>query len=115
MLTNYFFSFFSATVENGDFGALSALLTFARGSGDGAVMCSFVPILSDNVAELEENFFVVLMLLTPGNSFSLRNNITRVTFTNTDGKKVVHGLYYNVYAFLLCSCVIFCPCQGHCS
>lgn len=64
---------------------LSMPLTFPAGSGDGAMMCSSVNNLSDNVTELEEHFFVILNLMTMGDSISLGNNVTHVTFTNVDG------------------------------
>jgi hypothetical protein len=70
----------------GDFASFFQSLTFSPGSGNGAQLCSSLIVLPDNVTELEESFFIVLNLLTAGNSFHLGNNITHVTHTDDDGK-----------------------------
>lgn len=69
-----------------DFASFFQLLVFSPGSDDGTLLCSSLIVLPDNVTELEENFFIVLNLLTEGDSLSLGNNITHVTHTDDDGK-----------------------------
>ena len=81
----YFPLSLTATASAGDFGVLSASPTFAPGSGDSAQVCSSISILSDNVTELEENFFVILTLVTNKKSLSLGNNITTVIHRDDDG------------------------------
>lgn len=60
-------------------------MTFAPGSGDGALMCSSISVLSDNVTEFEEDFTVSLALVTAGDSLSIGNNATTVTHIDDDG------------------------------
>lgn len=74
-----------ASAGDGDFRSLSKSLTFAPGSGDGALMCSSISILSDNITEFEEDFIVKLALVTAGENLSLGNNITAVTHIDDDG------------------------------
>ena len=76
---------FIATAGDGDFSSISQVLTFVPGSHDSAVICSSVGIHSDNVTELEENFMIVMELVTVGASLNLGNNVTHVTHTDDDG------------------------------
>ena len=69
-----------------DFSSFTQSLTFSPGSGHGALLCSSLIVLPDNVTELEENFFIVLDLVTAEDSLSLGNSITHVTHTDDDCK-----------------------------
>ena len=75
----------TATVADGDFEMLSMNLTFASGSGDGALMCSSIVVLSDIKAEGDESFSIKLNLLTAGSSIGLGNHETAVILTDDDG------------------------------
>ena len=72
-----------------DFSLLSVSLTFAPGSGDNALMCSSVNVLSDSITEPEEDFTIALALMTTGDSLHLGNNVTTVTHVDDDGKRIV--------------------------
>lgn len=84
-------TFLAATVDNGDFGLLSLPLTFAPGSGDGALMCVPISILPDTKAEGEEEFTISLDLLTAGTSLSLGNNAA-IVIIDDDGTTIWYGL-----------------------
>jgi hypothetical protein len=77
----------AATAGNQDYEHLTRSLTFVPGSGDGALMCSSVTILEDNVIEGEEDFSVTLALVTTASSLSLGNSVTNITLADDDGKK----------------------------
>ena len=77
-----------ASAGDGDFHSLSMSLLFAPGSGDGALMCSSISILADNVTEFEEDFIVELALVTAGESLSLGNNATAITHIDDDGNQL---------------------------
>ena len=64
------------------------MLKFSPGSGSGALMCSSVSILSDDVIELEEAFVVSLALETATESLELGNNASAVTIVDDDGTYV---------------------------
>ena len=57
------------------------------GSGDGALMCSSVTVLEDDMIEGEEDFSITLTLVTTRTSLSLGNSATNVTLVDNDGKK----------------------------
>lgn len=62
-------------------------LTFGPGSTNGAELCAPVTADSDNLVESDEDFRVVLTMVTPtGTSFHLGNTGTVVTLTDSDGK-----------------------------
>lgn len=91
----------AATFDNGDFDYLSIPLTFAPGSGDGALMCFPVEVVSDNKAEGEEEFSITITMVTAGASLSLGNNVTTVILTDDDG---------TLHFIKLCSpCIIMPP------
>lgn len=80
--------FAAATVGNGDMIELTRNLTFAPGSGDGALMCSSVTVLEDDVVEGEEDFRTTLSLVTTRTSLTLGNSATNVTLADDDGKGI---------------------------
>ena len=71
---------------DGDFIEFARNLTFAAGSGDGALMCLSVIVLEDDVIEGEEDFSITLSLVTSRTSLSLGNSVMNVTLTDNDGK-----------------------------
>lgn len=60
-------------------------LTFPSGTADGAEMCAPVIVNSDNLVEHEENFSVVLALVTSGTSLSLGRNMSAITLLDSEG------------------------------
>ena len=68
----------SAIIKDGDLESLSASLTFAAGSSDGAEMCAHVTALSEQKVENEENITVTLDLVTSGDSLTVGNNVTNI-------------------------------------
>lgn len=82
---NYNDRYTVATISGGDFTSVSMLLTFGPDSADGAEMCASVTANSDNLVELEEDFTVILSLVTLGASLSVGNAATIVAVADSDG------------------------------
>ena len=81
----FFFSlFFVATDE--DFILSSDMpLTFASGSRNGTEVCVSLAANADDEVECEEDFTVLLALLTPGNNLNLVNTVTAITIIDING------------------------------
>ena len=75
----------TATSASGDYDILSVQLIFPSGSEDGAEMCTSVSANSDNLVEFEEDFTILLSLVTFGASLNLGNSSSAVTLTDNDG------------------------------
>jgi hypothetical protein len=56
-------------------------------------MCVFLSASADNLVEGDENFSLILNLMTSGTSLSLGNNVTVIAVTDTDGML----LWFSVY------------------
>lgn len=65
-------------------------LTFPIGSAYGAKVCVPLTAVADNLVECDEDFMVVLDLLSSGTSISLGNNSTAVKLVDSDG---MYALY----------------------
>ena len=75
----------TATSSEGDYASLSALLTFPNGSADGAEVCAPVTVYSDKLVEHEDKFMMALDLVTSGANFSIGNNVSSISLTDSDG------------------------------
>ena len=75
----------AATSASGDYDILSIQLIFPSGSEDNAEMCASVSVNSDNLVEFEEDFTIMLSLVTFGASLNLGNNASAVILTDSDG------------------------------
>ena len=80
---------YAAKAGDEDFKRLSLSITFIPGSGDSALMCPSVSILSDEAVEGVEDFTLRLALVTSGTSLSLGNSATAVSITDIDGKPIL--------------------------
>jgi hypothetical protein len=74
----------TATSGSGDYDSIFMSLTYTSGSADGAEMCASINVHSDDLVEFEEEFGVMLTLVTSGPS--LGNNKSAVTIIDNDGK-----------------------------
>ena len=74
-----------ATIISGDYDLLSVVITFPKGSVDGAEVCASISVNSDNLVEYKEDFRVILALVTSGSSLSLGNNASTVSLIDSDG------------------------------
>ena len=74
-----------AASGSGDYGLLSTWITFPNGSTDGAENCTSVTVYPDKLVELEENFTVVIDLITTGANLNVGNNISSITLLDDDG------------------------------
>jgi hypothetical protein len=75
-----------ATAGGGDYGPLSALITFSNGSTDGEEVCTSVIVNSDSEVEPEEHFNVMLAIVVSGTSFGLGNKTSVINLVDSDGK-----------------------------
>jgi hypothetical protein len=62
-------------------------LSFLPGAADGTEVCTPIAIVSDNLVECEENFGLILTLVTSGASISLGSSVSTVTLLDSDGKQ----------------------------
>lgn len=60
-------------------------LTFTSGSGNGTEVCASVIANVDEEVECEEDFMVLLSLMTPGNNLNLANTATAITIIDSNG------------------------------
>lgn len=75
---------FAAT--SGDFSTLSSVpLTFSPQSVNGEQICVNLTAVVDNLVECEENFTVILDLMTSNEILRLGNAVVTVTITDVDG------------------------------
>lgn len=72
-------------MSGGDYDSVSKLITFVNGSTDGAEMCISIAVNSDSMVEFEEDFAVILYLVTSGASLSTGNSTSVVTIIDSDG------------------------------
>lgn len=68
-------------------------ITFPNGSADGAEICTPLTAYADNLVECEEDFGVILTLLTSAPSLSLGNNLITVTLIDGDGRLHSSAVY----------------------
>ncbi len=78
----------TASADDGDFTAISMLLSFISGSTDGDRVCVNITVFSDLLVECEEDFTVMLTLNTIEDNLLLENNSTFVTLMDNDGTYV---------------------------
>ena len=60
-------------------------LTFVTGSGNGAQICASWTARTDDLVEGDEEFTLVLALVTPERGFNLDNPATNITILDVDG------------------------------
>lgn len=105
-----------AATSSNDFMALSSVpLTFSPGSGNGAIACTNLVAMSDNLVEGKEDFRLSLVQITSGTSLSLANNSTAVSLIDGDGM-------FHIFTYLLLvtnyssffSCLLFSKCRCKC-
>ena len=75
----------AATSASGDFDLQSMNITFPVGSANRAVRCVTLTVNSDNLVESEEDFTVMLTLVTSGANLNLGNSVFAVTLGDSDG------------------------------
>ena len=86
---NYCLAKANDTVSGRDYSSLSTYLTFAPGSGEGTERCSPITANDDSLVESEEEFSVILDIVTSSRSnLHLGNTETSVIITDTDGMYV---------------------------
>jgi hypothetical protein len=77
-----------ATVIRGDYDLLSVILVFSRGSADGVKVCASVTVNSDNLVETEEDFGVILTLVSSGPNLGLGNNVSTIVLIDNEGTQL---------------------------
>ena len=85
LATKILYLLFNIATDEDFFLSSDMPLTFASGSRNGTEVCVSLAANTDDEVECEEDFTVLLALLTPGNNLNLVNTATAIKIVDTNG------------------------------